>query len=387
MSSSGYPTKYLGGCSPSTPFTEPSKYTCQPSYYAPSYTSSLPPGTYYWWMTYYKRDFSFQISGPYAFTVAAPTAPAGAALVSPADGAATLLPVTLTFHAPAGSHITFYVASSPTRASDGSPIGLDLGGCAGTAGSEGDYTCREDGELLLPGTTYYWWVVVDVSGDLWVYGTRSFTVRSATTGAGTGGPAGGTSTRDVTYAPYLPSSMRFVSASIKHKPLSQAAYQLSKILRLPKSIAVACWSDRDWPTVSGDAGDGVYTKLGFFMPAMPHWIQLSPRVCRSFETLLHNRPAYPNAITANAVETLTHEVMHALGVRNEARAECFGMQLSIILASNLKIPLRYRNGLARLTLGNYNRRPPSYIDRARCREDGEWDLFPRRNSPPWHELR
>ena len=104
------------------------------------------------------------------------------------------------------------------------------------------------------------------------------------------------------------------------------------------------------------------------------------------ETLLHHRPEYPNAITADAVETLTHETMHALGIGKEAEAECLGMQLSTFMATALGVPDHYAMRLGQLSLQNYRERPPGYIDTSRCHEDGAWDLFPGRPSPPWHEL-
>ena len=38
------------------------------------------------------------------------------------------------------------------------------------------------------------------------------------------------------------------------------------------------------------------------------------------------------------------------------------------------------------TVENYTHRPPKYIDRTDCREDGIWDISPHRPSPPWHNL-
>ena len=166
------------------------------------------------------------------------------------------------------------------------------------------------------------------------------------TGGGGGGGGGGTSSRTHTIldAPSLPASAHFNgSQSIKQTRLSKASYTLSKFIGSPKTVAVFCWNAADWQNVSG-SGDPFYTKLAFWDPTEPHWIELSPGVCRGIETLLYHRPQYPNAILANAVETVTHEMMHALGVHNEpqaeAKAECFGMQLSIIMAAILGVPPR-----------------------------------------------
>jgi hypothetical protein len=100
------------------------------------------------------------------------------------------------------------------------------------------------------------------------------------------------------------------------------------------------------------------------------------------ETLLRHRPTYPNVLTANAVTTLTHEMMHATGIRREAEAECFAMQLTGYMALELGVPRTYSFALAHLALSNYAHRPPSYRDLVRCRENGVWDLFPNEDSRP-----
>jgi len=79
-------------------------------------------------------------------------------------------------------------------------------------------------------------------------------------------------------------------------------------------------------------------------------------------------------------------MLHALGVRNEARATCYAMQTSPFMASLLGLGANYGQGLARQSLKNYASHPPSYVDKARCRENGAWDLWPRETSPPWHNF-
>ena len=159
----------------------------------------------------------------------------------------------------------------------------------------------------------------------------------------------------------------------KDTRLSAAVYALTKYIGAPKTVAVACWSDAIRAGIAGGT-DTVDQTLAFWSPDMPHWINLSPTTCRAIETLLRNRPHYANIYTADAVQTLTHEMMHAIGISNEAQAECFGMQLSAYLARQLGVPPRYALSLSRLNLSNYRHRPPNYIDTLRCREDGAWDL-------------
>jgi hypothetical protein len=392
----GFTGGYTGSCTPTTPFGEPHKFTCQ----LPPFEVPLAPGTYYWAYTFDKNvcqtSFGYtscypqaQFSGPFKFTVAQPVPPAGAGLISPADGALVGTAPTLTVHAPAGSSLQFYASDSSVRLSDGTPAGTTVFSCSGSADTDSDYTCSpNDAYQVQPGATYYWWAVITVDGAAWIYGPRSFTVRTPPSGGGGGGGGGGSGgqTHTIADAPYLPSSAHFTGRSVKQTRLSQASYALSKVVGVPKTIAVACWSATDWPGISGDSGDGIFTTLGLYYPRMPHWISLSPTVCRGLETLLYHRPTYPNRIIASDVDTATHEMVHAMGVIDEARTECYAMQLSIIMAFELHVPFAYGARLARLTLANYFTHPARYIDPLRCREDGAWDLFPHRPSPPWHDL-
>jgi hypothetical protein len=77
-------------------------------------------------------------------------------------------------------------------------------------------------------------------------------------------------------------------------------------------------------------------------------------------------------------------MIHALGIEREAIAECYGMQLSIILALRLGVPYKYADSLAHYNLVNYAGQPPNYRDPSRCRDQGPWDLFKGHPSPPWH---
>jgi hypothetical protein len=177
-----------------------------------------------------------------------------------------------------------------------------------------------------------------------------------------------------------------VGRSIDQTRLAAASYWIMKAVGLPKMLGVACWSAAHWPRISGDPGDTVYSTFGLYVPSMPHWIHLSPATCRGIETLLYHRPLYPNRIVANAVDTVTHEMIHALGVRNEAKTECLAMQVSLVMALRLGVPLRYSQQLAHLNLANYFLHPSQYVDTIRCSEGGAWDIAPNEPSPPWHDL-
>jgi hypothetical protein len=381
MTSTGSPVDQVGSCQPTTPAGTAGTFTCQPSGYADNGNApSLPAGGYYWWLTDWSASAgTYVTSGPFAFTVS-PTAPMDVYAVSPADGATTSTTPVLTYHLPAGVNLDVYVSDSSQRTSDGRPVGVTRAHCTGTTTADANDTCTVPSSArLVPGTTYYWWVVVTVGGSSWSDGVRSFTIAVAHTKP----PA---AVHGLSFAPELPSSERYTGKSVKQTRLSEAAYALSKIIGDPKSVAVACWSMPDWENISGDNPETGYTILGFWTPAMPHWLQLSPGICHTMETLLYKRPAFPNRYTANAVDTLTHEMMHALGVRNEAATECFAMQLSWVTAESLGVPAHYAYSLSRLTLANYGLHPPRYINRSACRENGAWDLFKGRPSLPWHNF-
>jgi uncharacterized membrane protein YgcG len=404
------PVSELGSCTPSTPSGSANQYTCQPSYYSnANYGPTLPPGTYVWWLSYWHTDPgaffpTLRISGPLSFTVPQPVAPSSTYLISPTDGATVSSPLTFRINTPAQATMHIYVGLTSDRQADGSPLGLTVYSCSGQTTDAGAYYCTDQTSTtdFIAGSTYYWWAVITVGDASWVYGPRSFSLSSGSSGGSGGGGSGsgsgsggGTRTRTLQDAPYLPSAARYTGRSVKQTRLSAAAYTLSKFMGAPKSIAIACWSTADWPSVSGDnpMTNGSYSTLAFWTPLMPHWVSLSPRVCGSMETLLHNRPAYPNRFTAGAVETVTHEMMHALGVDRshfgaeaEPRAECYGMQLSIVLAIELGVPYGYANRLSKYNLTNYRLRPPSYQDPLRCRENGAWDLYPNTLSPPWHSF-
>lgn len=391
-SSYGFTGGYVGDCFPTTPFGESHKFTCQ----LPSYEAPLAPGTYYWAYEYYRNacttSYGYQscypqrqFSGPFRFTVAQPIAPTGAGLVSPAAGATVGTMPTLLVHVPAGAGMEIYASDSSSRLNDGKPAGLTAFSCSGTAPTENNYTCQPQTTYdLTPGQTYYWWAIIIVDGTRWIYGQQTFTVVPTPSGGGGGSSGGSSGAHTIADAALLQRSTHFSGTSVMQSRLSAASYAITKGAGAPKTIAVACWNETDWPGVSGDSGDGVYSTYGLYLPAMPHWIHLAPAVCRGIETLLYHRPPSPNRNIANAVDTVTHEMIHAMGISNEARTECLAMQVSPLMAYELGVPAHYATELARIQLGNYFQHPPQYVDTVRCREGGAWDLQPQSPSLPWH---
>jgi hypothetical protein len=77
-----------------------------------------------------------------------------------------------------------------------------------------------------------------------------------------------------------------------------------------------------------------------------------------------------------AASALAHESYHLRGVRNEAAAECFGLQSTALVARRLHAPPGYAQRLATYTF--WNVRPPvdyGYFS-PECRDGGTLDLRP-----------
>ena len=77
-----------------------------------------------------------------------------------------------------------------------------------------------------------------------------------------------------------------------------------------------------------------------------------------------------------ATSALAHESHHLGGVRNEAAAECYGLQSTALVARRLHAPSAYAQQLATYTF--WNVRPPvdyGYFS-PECRDGGTLDLHP-----------
>src|SRR5262249_18603833 len=81
-------------------------------------------------------------------------------------------------------------------------------------------------------------------------------------------------------APPLPRAADFTGPSILDTRLSATAYALTRRIGAPKSVDVACWSKAEWSEIATD-GDPLYSTTGLYVEDMPHWVHLSPKVCRA----------------------------------------------------------------------------------------------------------
>jgi hypothetical protein len=175
----------------------------------------------------------------------------------------------------------------------------------------------------------------------------------------------------------LRSEVRYTGRSIKHIRLTEKVYATMKQLGVPHMLAVACWSGEDWPSVLGSAGGGS-TQSGvetsaFWNGSQPRWLHLSPRTCTNLQGLIDTR--VPNGQRAFALTTVLHETTHAYGIRNEAQANCYAVQLVPVFAEQLNFAPARAHYLQQLAVRKTKATAPSgYWDPARCRDGGAWDL-------------
>jgi hypothetical protein len=160
--------------------------------------------------------------------------------------------------------------------------------------------------------------------------------------------------------------------------LSELVYKTIERLGFPKLVNVACWDTRDWTTVTEETGNTSpegrgKVLLGFFLPHMPRWIDLSPTTCTDLQDLIDF--GEPNGRRADALTTLIHEAVHLHGISNEAKTNCVAVQLVPFFAADLSFDADHIKTLSRLAL-HYVRAfaPRGYWDSSRCRDGGAWDI-------------
>ncbi len=179
----------------------------------------------------------------------------------------------------------------------------------------------------------------------------------------------------------LPSSQTFDgSRSIKHTGLGSLVYRTMKRAASPRLLAVACWSNTDYDSVAASVGISIesddFEVSGFWLGRQPRWLHLAPWICDAVQPLLDTRR--PNGRRAGALAVVFHEALHAYGIRNEALANCYAVQLVPFAGRNLGMTASRADYLRKLAL-NFIRRtaPPDYWDASRCRDGGAWDMLPR----------
>jgi hypothetical protein len=178
-------------------------------------------------------------------------------------------------------------------------------------------------------------------------------------------------------APRLPSRPRYAHDSIKHTQLAKHVYSTIKVVGGSRRLSVICWSTFDWPSVLESMGapppGGRVVIGGFWWPGQPRLLHLAPKVCADVQGLLSTKAI--NGQRAHAVAVALHETSHAYGIRNEAQANCYAVQLVYWFARTLRLPPAKALRMESLAVrGVRARSPRNYWDADRCRDGGSWDL-------------
>jgi hypothetical protein len=191
--------------------------------------------------------------------------------------------------------------------------------------------------------------------------------------------------RNRTYrdAATLPRRVYFAGPiSIKHVRLGEKLYdtmqrlQTEGVIRVPRVVAVACWSAGDWPSVAESIGyDGNPNLLsGFWLRRQPRWVHIAPKECADVQALMTDRQ--PNGQRAYALSTILHERVHAEGVDIEAETNCYAVQLIYDFARELHFPVAKALRLEALGVRKTRQvAPRGYWNPIKCRDGGDWDLY------------
>jgi hypothetical protein len=163
-------------------------------------------------------------------------------------------------------------------------------------------------------------------------------------------------------------------------PLTHALTGVARTISRRDDVWVRC----------GDTGDpAVLGSVGFYGTKPGNEALLAPVICSTLGRLREGRLPSLDCTRlgggqcsmevirlAWATSALAHESFHLAGVRNEAAAECYGLQATALAASSLGAPAGYAQTLEDYTF--WNVRPPidgGYFS-AECKDGGKLDLRP-----------
>jgi hypothetical protein len=155
-----------------------------------------------------------------------------------------------------------------------------------------------------------------------------------------------------------------------------------------KQLTVRCWSRGDWSHLTAEE-DAIYTAANLsssfgFDNGDGSTVELSPVTCSWLDGLAvvgNLVTSKPSGRTAEGifVNVLAHQSLYAKGVRDEARGECYAMQMIPIVAR--AFGLSRQDGRA-LTEGVWRRYPQEPYRAPACRNGGAFDLHPHSNVWP-----
>jgi hypothetical protein len=145
-----------------------------------------------------------------------------------------------------------------------------------------------------------------------------------------------------------------------------------------REVEVRCWSARDWRVrmteYAAYYGEPV-TNYSGYVSWEDKRIQLPGKTCDQLRVV--GKRALPLEARAWAAEVFTHELQHAEGMHDEARAECYSYQEMAEVARRLGASPREARLLALFAWAEFY--PPDDPDYSspHCHDGGALDLHPR----------
>jgi hypothetical protein len=176
----------------------------------------------------------------------------------------------------------------------------------------------------------------------------------------------------------------------KEYAVTSASHEDRRLGRIVTSLAhrrakVYCYSSADWNGAPGSLGPWrAFTR--YATKPKPTSVLISPEICTELTTLAQShtrvwRDEWPDAL-ARSVGSLAHEAAHVSGIRDEAKADCYGLQWIVRAARMLGRTRAEGVYLATIYLKHWRPwlRPP-YVSRE-CRSGGKLDLHPQSSRWP-----
>lgn len=159
-----------------------------------------------------------------------------------------------------------------------------------------------------------------------------------------------------------------------------------------KDVTARCWSGRDWHHLTAETDAIAATKrygrpdVSGFAQVGGSTVNLSPVVCSYLDQIalggFEAISGPPTELYAGwSLDTLAHESEHARGSRNEARTECYAIQMIPTVARVLGLTPRQGRILTEDVWRQYPHEAPGYSTPA-CRNGGPLDLHPHSNVWP-----
>jgi hypothetical protein len=179
-------------------------------------------------------------------------------------------------------------------------------------------------------------------------------------------------------APWLPALPPRVTPTQNVAVLEHAVEALSG-----RRVNVYCWSTADWSRRNGTWDSerlGPLTPWRSYTSPETRNVELAPDTCTELERLRGRpQPIWKSAdrrAAAWAVQSITHESVHVTGMRDEAKAECYGMQHIAFVAPYLGLSPAEGRFLARVYWRDWYPTDKAPYSSRQCRNGGKLDLHP-----------